>query len=165
MMFGLNWIVIAVIASLAVLLGIEELRISGLKTEHAEYVQEVEKRARIAADDALQEQSRRQQAFDEEAQHARNEIKQLESSVVALADARDGLSDDLSAALKRASQKPKYSSGSAGKPSADARDLLSQLYLGSVRTNQELAEAADRLRIAGISCERSSDSLNRAPGM
>lgn len=154
-----GWGTAAIIAALLVALGVEEMRISALKRDHAEYVADVELQARIASDAALAEQTRRQQAYDEEAEHARAQIKEMEAAVVQLAADGDGLRDDLSAALKRASQNSKPAGGSAGKSGQDAGGLLSQLYLGSVRTNQELAEAADRVRTAGLACERAADKV------
>lgn len=156
-----NWKYV-VIAALLALLGLQTVRISALKTEQAEYVLESEKAARIAVEQAIAEQSRRQQAYDEEAQNARAEKAELESTVAQLADAADGLRGDLANFTQRAKSNACATCRSAGKPGADPGDLLSELYLRSVRANQELAEFADRLEIAGSACERAADALSSA---
>lgn len=157
MMFGLNWIVIAIIGALAVLLGIEEMRISSLKSEHAEYVMQAEKNARLAADQALEEQTRRQEAYDKEADHARKEKAELEQTVARLADTADGLRGDVATFQQRARQNACAPIGSKGQPGPSPADLLAGLYLGSVETNRQLASYATELRRAGSACERAAD--------
>lgn len=157
-MFGINWIVLAAFASLILLLGVEEIRISGLKTEMAEYVSETEKSARIAAEQSLSEMNRRQSAFDEEAQHARAEKAELEATVVQLADAADGLRGDLANFTQRAKSNACATVRSTGKPGADPLDMLAGVLARADREAAILAEYSDRLRLAGIACERASDA-------
>lgn len=155
-MFGLNWIVIASFGSLLLLLGVEEIRISSLKTEHAEYVFSVEKSARLASEQALAEISRRQAAFDQEAEHARTEIKELEATVSALADTSDSLRDTV-AKYQRTRSSACTTIGSKSQPSDAPRDLLAELYLGLVKAAKDTSGYAERVYIAGDTCERAAD--------
>lgn len=157
MMFGLNWITIAIIAGLGILVGVQEMRVQSLKTEHAEYVVQAEKNARMAADQALAEQTRRQQAYDDEAQHARNEIKQLEASVSALADTSDGLRDAV-AKYQRTHPTTCVANRSKSKPDSAPGELLAGLYLGLVKASQATSGYAERVYNAGNACERAADS-------
>jgi len=147
----------AVIAALLAFLGVQSIRISALKTEQAEYVLESEKAARLAVEQAIAEQSRRQQAYDEEAEHARAEKAELEASVAKLADIADGLRGDIAAFQRRANAQSKPAIGSKSEPGPSPSDLLAGLYLGSVETNKQLASYATELRRAGSACERSAD--------
>lgn len=152
-----NWKYV-VIAALLALLGLQTVRISALKTEQAEYVLESEKAARLAVEQAIAEQSRRQQAYDEEAQHARAEKAELEASVVQLADTADGLRDDLANFTRRAKSNACASDRSKGKPGADPLDMLAGVLARADREARVLAEYSDRLKLAGIACERASDN-------
>ena len=149
---------LAAIAALVALLGIQSARISALKSEHAEYIAESQKAARLAVEQAFQEQSRRQQAYDEEAEHARAEKAELEASVAKLADTADGLRGDIAAFQRRANSQPKPAIGSKGESGPSPADLLAGLYLGSVETNKQLASYATELRRAGSACERAADN-------
>lgn len=152
-----NWKYV-IIAALLALLGLQTVRISSLKTEQAEYVLESEKAARLAVEQAIAEQSRRQQAYDEEAQHARAEKAELEATVVQLADAADGLRGDLANFTQRAKSNACATVRSTGKPSADPLDMLAGVLARADREAAILAEYSDRLRLAGIACERASDA-------
>lgn len=149
---------VAVIAALIAFLGAQSIRISALKSEHAGYVAESEKAARLAVEQAIAEQSRRQQAYDEEAQHARAEKAELEVTVSQLADAADGLRDDLANFTKRAKSSSCATVRGSGKPSADPLDMLAGVLARADREATVLAEYSDRLRLAGIACERAADN-------
>ena len=154
------WYFIA-IAVLVALLGVQSVRISALKSEQAEFIAESERAARIAVEQALAEQSRRQQAIDEEAQHARAQIKDLEITVASLADAGDGLRVELAAFQKRARSQPNATSGGKSQPGADPLDMLAGVLSRADREAAILAEYSDRLKIAGLACERSADQVAR----
>jgi hypothetical protein len=111
----------------------------------------------LAVEQAIAEQSRRQQAYDEEAEHARAEKAELEASVAKLADTADGLRGDIAAFQRRANAQSKPAIGSKSEPDPSPADLLAGLYLGSVETNKQLASYATELRRAGSACERSAD--------
>jgi predicted RNase H-like nuclease (RuvC/YqgF family) len=149
------------IAVLVALLGVQSVRISALKSEHAEYIAESERAALLAVQQALAEQSRRQQAIDEEAEHARAQIKDLESTVATLADTGDGLRDELAAFQQRARTQPNAACGGKSKPGADPLDMLAGVLSRADREAAILAEYSDRLKIAGLACERSADQVAR----
>lgn len=118
-----------------------------------------EQLAREAERSARDKEQQLQKDFDDAAKAAREENDALQNDVARLADVSDGLRDDLAAYKRRSAKSPETSDRGKSKPDSSASDLLAELYLGSVRTNQELSVFADRLRVAGIACERSLDAL------
>ena len=150
-----NW-KYAVIAVLLALLGVQQVRVNNARTELAEYRQQVHAQALAAEQAARAEESRRQEAYDEEAAHARNEIKALEATVSALADTSDSLRDTV-AKYKRSRAATCTASGGTNQPRDAARDLLADLYLGLVKASQDTSGFAERVYGTGITCERSVD--------
>lgn len=148
-----------VIAVLLVALGAQTMRINAAHTEMAEHMADdaiAQARAQKAARD---EETRRQAVTDEEAARARTEKTERERAIADLADTADGLRRDVEQYRQRLARASAGAAvGGAGKPSAGPADLLSDLYLGSVATNRELAAYADRLRGAGTACERIADA-------
>lgn len=156
------WIALAFVALLAIIGG-QQVRVNHAKTKLAEYKLEVAENARLSEQLARQESERMQRGYDEQAAIAREEKAALESDVAKLADVADGVRDELAAFKQRAKQNACAVVGSKGKPSADPIDLLAVLYARADREAAAIAEYADRLRQAGIACERSADSLAPKP--
>lgn len=156
------WWVLA-IAGLVALLGVQEVRVARIKGQFADYRSVTEQNIRIASENARRQENRLRESFEVEAATARRENADLQTELSKLADTADGLRGDVAAWRRRsACASPGATNGGPGKPGADPGDLLTELYLGSVRTNQEIAEYAQRLRSAGLACERISESL-RSP--
>jgi len=157
------WVWWVIIAALAALAGVEHLRANRHKTKFAEFRAEVAVSNQIAADNAREEEKRKQAAAEEEAQHARDEKEALEADVVRLAGVADGLRDAVEAERKRrAAGRSCPTVRSAGEPGAAPPDLLPELYLGLVEAARATSDYADRLDIAGGACERTADKV-RAP--
>lgn len=148
-----------VIASLLALIGVQQVRLNNAKTNFAQYKLEVAENARIAEQVARQESERMQRAYDEQAAAVREEKASLESDVAKLADIADGLRDELASFRQRAKQDSCIAIRGKGKPSSDPIDLLSELYARADKEAAELASYADRLRQAGIACERAADKI------
>jgi hypothetical protein len=111
---------------------------------------------------ARTEETRRQALIDKETSDAQAHIAQLETD---LAGARAG-SDRLRAAVRsavNASKNPGASIGGKGKPDTDPLDVLAVVLSRSDDAAGRLSEYADRLRIAGIACERAYTGLQPAP--
>lgn len=152
------WYFIA-LAALVAMIGAQQLRIGHAQNQLSTYKLEAAENARINSELARQESERRQKVFDDEAAAARVEKAELESNVAQLADTADGLRGSLAEFQRRAKQCPKVAIGGKSEPSADPVDLLAILYQRADREAATLAEFADRLRQAGASCERSTDSI------
>ncbi len=147
----------AVIAALVLLLGAQQMRVSNAKTALAQYKLDVSNAQRKAADLARRESERKQQLFDDEAAAARSEKQALEADVVRLADVADGLRGDLANFRKRVKQATQPANGGKGQRDPDPVDLLAILYQRADAEAGVLAESLDRVRSAGILCERLSD--------
>ncbi|WP_261524453.1 DUF2514 domain-containing protein [Burkholderia multivorans] len=102
------------------------------------------------------EYQRRTAAQQENANHAAKERDLARADAAAAASAADGLRKQVATLIERA-RHPAATTGSAA--AGDALDLLADV-LGRVdERSGELAEYADRARIAGQQCERDYDSL------
>lgn len=152
------WWAIAIAALLA-LVGVQQVRVDRAQKALSEYKLEVAENARIAEQLARKESERMQRAYDEEAAAAREERAALESDVSRLADTADGMRDELASFRQRAKQDSCIAIRGKGKPSTDPLDLLAELYARADKEAAELASYADRLRQAGIACERAADKI------
>lgn len=113
-----------------------------------------------AVDRARAEEQRRTAAQTEIANAATKDLTQARSDADAATSAAHGLRqrvDQLLAA--RASRHPAASAGGQGQPGADPLDVLVDVLGRSDKASGVLAAYADQLKIAGLACERSYDSL------
>ncbi|MBR8317286.1 DUF2514 family protein [Burkholderia dolosa] len=94
------------------------------------------------------------------AEDARKKRDQALVDAVAAASAAERLRKQLAAYVERA----RHSAASAGSPATgDALDLLADVLGRTSDAATELADYADRARIAGQQCERDYDALNGNP--
>ena len=135
---------------------------AGAREDLADYkLQQTEQR--LLADRAQRvEETRRQAAVDQEAQHAQTRIASLESDLAAARPAADSLHDAAAGTARRACSRPQSAAAGAAQPDPGALDLLVDVLTRHDRAAGELAEFADRLRIAGEACERAYDGLQPA---
>jgi TATA-binding protein-associated factor Taf7 len=133
---------------------------ANVRAEFDAYRIQHEQLAREAERAAREKEQQLQKDFDDAAQAAREENDELQKDVDRLADDADGLRADIDNFKRRAPKSTNPANGGKSKPDSSPSDMLAELYLGSVRTNQELSVFADRLRVAGIACERSVDALS-----
>lgn len=151
-----NWKYVFMAVLLA-LLGVQELRVNNAQTNLAEYKQEVQAQSLAAEQAARAEEARKQEAYDEQAKNARAELADREATIAQLADDGDRVRGELASFAKRACAQPKSPLGGKSESGQDPIALLSVLLSRADREAEELAGFADRLRIAGIACERASD--------
>lgn len=132
-----------------------------LKTRErfATYQATTERNVREASEAARLKEKQDRAAVDEEREHARNETKALESDVVRLAGAADGLRGSLAAFQRRARNAAATSRRSTREQSAKDIALLAELFTRADSRAGELAEQAERYRIAGEGCERTYDAV------
>lgn len=149
-----------VIAALLALLGAQTLRLDAAQTAMAEHLAD-DATARAAAETQAREtEARHQAAFNEQAKRAQDENDALRTELASLADAGDGLRDELAQFKRRAAASRTCPAvGGPGKPPTDPVDLLAHLYTRADAEAAILARYADELRIAGSACERATDAL------
>jgi septal ring factor EnvC (AmiA/AmiB activator) len=153
----MNWL-IAAVAALAVLLGIQTVRLSDSKSAHALYVAQIESDAREASDRARQEEQIRQQTIDQVRNDAANQKAQDDAHAAELAATGDSLREQQAKLLAdRATLNSRLAA--RGKTINDLTDLLAQLRTEADNHAGELATALDASRRAGFACERSYDAL------
>ncbi|MCO1358811.1 DUF2514 domain-containing protein [Burkholderia multivorans] len=105
---------------------------------------------------ARDEYQRRTTAQQENASHAAKERDQARADAAAAVTAADGLRKQVAGLVERA-RHPAATPGSAA--AGDALDLLADVLGRADQRAGELAEYADRARIAGQQCERDYDAL------
>lgn len=155
-----NW-KLAVVAVLLALLGLQTLRVAELKQDAADQ-RAADAEARLLADRAQRtEEQRRAAAIALEASHAQAHIASLEDDLRRARTASDGVRDAAAGAAIRARTQSCAPSAGQGQRGADALDLLVDVLGRADQRAGELAEYADRLRIAGLACERSYDALTK----
>ena len=117
---------------------------------------------RILADRAQRtEEQRRVAAVTQEATDAQVRITSLEDDLRRAAGAADGLRAAAAGAARRARASSCAAASGPGQPGADAIGVLADVLGRADHRAGVLAEHADRLRIAGIACERSYDALTK----
>ena len=118
--------------------------------------------ARMLADRAQRtEEQRRSAAVTKEATDAQTRITSLEDDLRRAAGAADSLRAAADGAARRARASACAAAPSPGQPGADAIGVLVDVLGRADQRAGVLAEHADRLRIAGIACERSYDALTK----
>lgn len=156
-----RWVLLALLAGAVLLVGVERTQVLKARADIAHL------RADMAVAQAAAEKRERdkeaQRAADvqEVATHAQSQIDSLAAD---LADSR-GVADSLRAAVDSARRRACPSAPAAGagqgQPGADPIGVLADVFTRADQRAGELAEYADRLRIAGTGCERAYDSLMR----
>lgn len=105
-------------------------------------------------------EQRRAEFMEQERDHAIKQNEALAADVAAGRDVSERLRRELSALRARYAG---INTGAAergqGEQGADTIGVLIDLYQRLDQTGREVAEYADRLRIAGLACERSHDGL------
>lgn len=148
----MNWL-IAVVAVLVILLGIQTVRLSDSRGAHAQYVAQIESDAAAASEKAREIEQQRQQAIDKVRTDAQAQ-KAVDDAVAAqliadgqfLRDKTNQLLADRAALNSRLAAR--------GKTINDLTDLLAQLRTEADDTAGGLATALDASRRAGFACER-----------
>ena len=153
-----NWKLLLVGVLLA-LLGLQTVRVAGLKQDAAER-RAADAETRLLADRAQRtEEQRRTAAVAQEASNAQARINSLEDALRLARAASDGVRDAAAGAAIRARAQSCAPKPRQSQPGADPLDLLVDVLGRADRRAGDLAEYADRLRIAGVACERSYDAL------
>lgn len=155
-----NWKLIGV-AVLLSLLGLQTVRVAELQQAAAERKAVDAESQRLAERAQRSEEQRRTAAVAKEATSAQTQTTALDASLPAARAASDGVRDAATGAAGRARASACPAATSARQPGGDPIGLLVDVLGRADKRAGELAEYADRLRIAGIACERSYDALTQ----
>jgi hypothetical protein len=159
---GALLVALAFIGLQSVRLANERTAHSETRAEHANQRTDWQRESRVAVETARAEEQRRTAAVQKEANEAENARLVAESNAAAAADAGQRMRGQLAALtarLRSATSGPAAPAAGPGVEGSDALDLLAGML---TRHSQELVDVgkyADRLRIAGQTCERSYDAL------
>lgn len=156
------------LAVLALVFGVQQVRISNVRAELAACGEQRAKERALAIDtaasavqSAIAEERKIANAISEVLKDERKKTEALADDVRAGAAVADGLRQRaraLAAACGgRGPADPPPTPGST--PAADAGQMLADMLVRLEADGRELAEYADRARIAGQTCERSYDAL------
>lgn len=156
-----TWAVIAAAVFLAVYgLFCARLGRAPLRAEFDAY-KTAQAEQRLLADRAQRhEETRRQSAIDKEAADASARIATLETDLAGARSAADGLQHAAANAAERARKGAQAAAPVAAQSGGDPLDLLVGVLTRHSGELVAVGEYADRLRIAGLACERSYDALS-----
>lgn len=155
-----NWKLIGIGLLLAVL-GLQRVHIAGMERDAVERRAVDAESQRLAERAQRTEEQRRNAAVAKEATSAQTQTAALDASLPAARAASDGVRDAATDAASRARASACPAVASARQPGEDPIGLLVDVLGRADKRAGELAEYADRLRIAGIACERSYDALTQ----
>lgn len=154
----MNQYLIAGIALLAILLGIQTHRLDNAQTAHADYVADIDRRAKEASELARLTEKQRQRDIDQVRIDAATQKNRDDAYVAELRSIGDSLREQQAKLFAdRANLRSRLAA--RGKTIEDLTDLLAQLRTEADDHAGELAAALDASRRAGFACERSYDSM------
>jgi len=121
---------------------------------------------RVLADRAREHRNAaRQAAVDKEAQDGQEHIASIERQLVAARADGDGLRADLKRAEQRARALARAAGTGPGQPDPDPIGVFAGLLERADRRAETVAGYADRLRAAGLVCERGWDKVAAPVGV
>ncbi|WP_172705356.1 DUF2514 family protein [Variovorax paradoxus] len=153
-----NWKLVLV-GMLLALLGLQTVRVAELEQAAADRRATDAESQRLADRAQRAEEQRRAAAVTKEATDAQSRITSLEDDLRGARAAADGLREAAAGAAGRARAGACTTAAIPDQPGADPLGVLVDVLGRADKRAGELAEYADRLRIAGIACERSYDAL------
>lgn len=149
---------IAAIAALVLLLGIQTHRLDNAQTAHAEYVAGIEAQAKEASEQARKTEQKHQQAIEQVRTDAANQKISDDAHAAELVAMGVSLREQQTKLLADRTNL-RASLAKRGKTIEDLADLLAQLRTESDNHAGELAAALDSSRRAGFACEASYDAI------
>lgn len=155
------------LALTGLLLGVQTLRLSGEKAdhantraEHAELVAEAERLTREAVEAARSEESRRFTALQRITDDTEDALAQARADAAAAGFAAARLQERLATVARAASSCARNSVTPGERKAADtAAGVLADVQRRLDATADGIAGFADRAHVAGLACERSYDAL------
>lgn len=154
----MNRYLIAAIAFLVIVAGIQTHRLDNAQTDHADYVASIATQGQEASEKARQTEQQHQRNIDQVRTDAANQKISDDAHVAELLAVGVSLRQQQSSLLAdRAGLRARLAA--RGKTIDDLTDLLAQLRTEADNYAGELAAALDASRRAGFACERSYDSM------
>lgn len=152
--------------ALAALCGLQTVRLANANAETAQArealaqaVADAQAAARIELE-RLREQANEQSTKQQEALDAATiDTERARAAAAAAGRAADGLRRHAASLARACQAQPSAAPASASAPASAPGDLLADMLGRIDAAAGELAEYADRARIAGLACERVNDSL------
>ncbi|UEH06681.1 DUF2514 family protein [Pseudomonas sp. HN8-3] len=149
---------IAAVALLVIVAGIQTHRLDNAQTDHADYVASIATQAQEASEKARQTEQKHQRDIDQVRTDAANQKISDDAHVAELLAVGVSLREQQTSLLSdRATLRARLTA--RGKTIDDLTDLLAQLRTEADNHAGELAAALDASRRAGFACERSYDSM------
>ena len=153
-------ILFIILAICSLIVGIQQYRINSISADFDEYRSEVDKQRAAIAEAARIEEQRRANVASMEQEKAANEIAKAKADASTARAAADSMRKQLAGLRDRLANRDAALAGER-KAGRDAIGVLADLLSESVERNRILAEALDRSRIAGMTCERMYNGMNR----
>ena len=149
---------IAAIAFLVIVAGIQTHRLDNAQTDHTQYVANIATQAQEASEKARQTEQQRQRDIDQVRTDAANQKISDDAHAAELVAVGVSLREQQTSLLAdRATLRSRLAA--RGKTIDDLTDLLAQLRTEADNHAGELAAALDASRRAGFACERSYDAM------
>lgn len=141
-----------------------DAKLARVEAQHAQVLEQLAQATRAAAEAARAEEARRTAAVEEQRDIAQAKLDGLALELAAGAAVSDRMRRELDALRRRGGTcSAAATDGGASKPGVDAIGLLIDMLEGMESAGREVAEYADRLRIAGVACEGAWGSLPSEP--
>lgn len=141
-----------------------DAKLARVEAQHAQVLEQLAQATRAAAEAARAEEARRTAAVEEQRDIAQAKLDGLALELAAGAAVSDRMRRELDALRRRGGTcSAPATDGGASKPGVDAIGLLIDMLEGMESAGREVAEYADRLRIAGVACEGAWGSLPSEP--
>lgn len=139
----------------------KDVQIAQAQQEKAQVLEEIARATVASVQAARAEEARRTAAVEEQRDIAQQQAQALAVDVAAAADTAGRLHSELDTLRRRGSAcSATAADGSPGQPGADPLGMLIDVLEGMESVGREVAEYADRVRIAGMACEGAYSALN-----
>lgn len=137
-----------------------DAKLARAESRHAQVLEQIAQATTASVQAARVEEARRTAAVEEQRDIAQQQAQALEADVSAAADTAGRLRVQLAELRRRGlACSAAAADGSQGQHGADSIGLLIDVLTGMESAGREVAEYADRVRIAGRSCELAYDAV------
>lgn len=156
-----RWILLALLAAALVLVGVERTQVLKGRADLAQLRADVATAQAAAEKRERDKEAQRAADVQEVASHAQSQIDSLAADLADSRGVADGLRAAVDSARRRACPSAPAAGSGSGQSGADPIGVLADVFTRADKRAGELAEYADRLRIAGTACEHAYDAMTR----